>query len=99
VTLRAYGEAWIRERPGLRPKTTVLYEGLWRLHVCPALGNLSVSEVNTPRLRKWRRDLLDAEVGPVTVAKAYRLLRSVLNTAVSDRIIATNPCQIPGAGQ
>jgi integrase len=45
------------------------------------------------------RPPLDAEVGPVTVAKAYRLLRSVLNTAVSDRIIATNPCQIPGAGQ
>lgn len=97
--LREYGEAWIKERPKLRPKTVVLYEGLWRLHVCPALGKLTLAEVNTPLLRKWRRELLDAGVGPVTVAKAYRLLRSVLNTAVSDRLIGKNPCEIPGAGQ
>ncbi|MGX7669109.1 tyrosine-type recombinase/integrase [Plantactinospora sp. DSM 117369] len=99
VALLPYGEAWIRERPKLRPKTVVLYEGLLRLHIAPALGKLTLTEVTTPRLRKWRRELLDAGVGPVTVAKAYRLLRSILNTAVSDRLITKNPCQIPGAGQ
>jgi hypothetical protein len=62
----------------------VLYEGLLRLHIAPALGSLTLTEITTPRLRKWRRDLLDAGLGPVTVAKAYRLLRSILNTAVSD---------------
>ena len=98
ISLRQYGEAWIRERPKLRPKTIVLYEGLLRLHIVPALGKLTLAEISTPRLRKWRRDLLDAGVGPVTVAKAYRLLRSILNTAVSDRLIMKNPCQIPGAG-
>ncbi|GAB3949312.1 site-specific integrase [Micromonospora vulcania] len=98
VGLREYGESWIRERPKLRPKTVVLYEGLLRLHIAPALGKLTLTEVTTPRLRKWRRDLLDAGVGPVTVAKAYRLLRSILNTAVSDRLITKNPCEIPGAG-
>src|SRR6185436_7698005 len=49
--------------------------------------------------RQWRRQLLDDGVGPVTVAKAYRLLRAVYNTAVADRLVAVNPCQIPGAGQ
>jgi len=99
VGLQEYGEAWIRERPKLRPKTVVLYEGLLRLHIVPALGKFTLTEITTPRLRKWRRDLLDAGVGPVTVAKAYRLLRSIMNTAVSDRLITRNPCQIPGAGQ
>jgi integrase len=33
------------------------------------------------------------------VAKAYRLLRAILNTAVDDRLIRRNPCQIKGAGQ
>ena len=33
-------------------------------------------------------------------AKAYRLLRAVLNTAVDeDRILARNPCRIRGADQ
>ncbi|GGM50956.1 tyrosine recombinase XerC [Dactylosporangium sucinum] len=99
VRLGDYGAAWIRERPSLRPRTLVLYEGLLRLHIVPALGELALSEITTPRLRRWRRDLLDAALGPVTVAKAYRLLRAILNTAVTDRLIATNPCQIPGAGQ
>src|SRR5262249_20138253 len=32
------------------------------------------------------------------VAKAYRLLRAVLNTAVDDELIRRNPCRIKGAG-
>jgi integrase len=32
------------------------------------------------------------------VAKAYRLLRAVLNTAVDDELIRRNPCRIAGAG-
>lgn len=99
VGLREYGAAWIRERPGLRPRTVTLYEGLLRIHIGPALGKFALTEITAPRVRRWRRDLLDAGVGPVTVAKAYRLLRSILNTAVGDRLIGKNPCQIPGAGQ
>jgi integrase len=35
----------------------------------------------------------------VTVAKAYRLLRAVLNTAVKDKRVKENPCCIDGADQ
>jgi integrase len=38
------------------------------------------------------------ERGP-TVAKAYRLLHSILATAVDDGLIRRNPCRIKGAGQ
>jgi integrase len=37
-------------------------------------------------------------VSAVTTAKAYRLLKAILNTAVDDRIIRRNPCRIKGAG-
>ena len=33
------------------------------------------------------------------MAKAYRLLHTVLNTAADDRLIPRNPCRIKGAGQ
>jgi len=33
----------------------------------------------------------------VTVAKAYRLLRATLNTALHDKRIKENPCRIKGA--
>jgi hypothetical protein len=43
--------------------------------------------------------LLDSGLGDVTVAKAYRLLKAILNTAVDDGMIRRNPCRIKGAGQ
>lgn len=92
-----YAAAWVAQRAGLRPKTKQLYEGLVRLHISPTLGRYPLADLTTPRIRAWRTALLDAGVGPVTVAKAYRLLRTVLQTAVEDRFIRRNPCQIKGA--
>jgi integrase len=49
-------------------------------------------------IRHWRADLLDSGVSETMVAKSYRLLRAVLNTAVDeDRIISRNPCRVRGA--
>ena len=39
----------------------------------------------------WRKTLLDSGVSAVTAAKAYRLLRAILNTAVDDGLIRSNP--------
>ena len=36
--------------------------------------------------------------GNTRPAAAYRLLRTILNTAVTDGLLAANPCQIKGAG-
>ena len=37
--------------------------------------------------------------GQVITAKAYRLLRTILNTAVEDGLIPSNPCKIKGAAR
>lgn len=42
--------------------------------------------------------LLDAGIGTASVAKSYRVLRAILNTAVEDGLIRRNPCRIKGAG-
>jgi hypothetical protein len=65
----------------------------------PGLGSLTVANVTAPRIRRWRNNLLDSGVGPVTVAKAYRLLTAIMTTAVDDQLIRRNPCRIKGAGQ
>jgi hypothetical protein len=36
--------------------------------------------------------------GSSTVARSYRLLRSIFTTAVDDEVIQRNPCRIKGAG-
>ena len=50
-------------------------------------------------MRRWRKGLLDSGVSAVTTAKAYRLLKAIMNTAVDDGLIRRNPCRIKGAGQ
>jgi len=49
-------------------------------------------------VRTWHAELMAGHLGEVSVAKCYRLLRSILNTAVEDGLLQRNPCQIEGAG-
>ncbi|WP_222851454.1 tyrosine-type recombinase/integrase [Phytoactinopolyspora mesophila] len=98
VALADYGKAWIAERPNLKPRTVALYETLFRIHVAPDLGSFGLLEITPGRVRTWRKDRLDAGTGAVTVAKSYRLLSAIMNTAVRDGLIRRNPCQITGAG-
>lgn len=94
-----YAAAWINERPNLRPKTVELYQWLLERHIMPTLGNVEVGKLTTQMVRTWRSDLLSAGVSASATAKAYRLLRAVLTTAVDDdKMISRNPCRIRGAG-
>lgn len=98
VTLQDYAERWIRERPGLRPRTVELYRWLLGKHIAPYLGGMEVGRLTTALVRRWRAELLGAGVSESMAAKSYRLLRAVLNTAaVEDRIIRDNPCRVRGA--
>lgn len=95
--LATYAARWISERPGLSERTVRFYEGLLRLHVAPALGGRDIRRLTPPMVRSWRQGLIDSGVGASTVAKAYRFLRAVLNTAFDDEVIRRNPCRIKGA--
>jgi integrase len=98
VTLGEYAENWITERPGLRPRTVELYRWLLRKHIAPHLGGVQLGKLSAAVIRQWRADRLAAGVSASVLAKSYRLLRAVLNTAVDpDRIITRNPCRVPGA--
>lgn len=99
TTFRDYAQRWIEERPALRPRTGELYEGLLRLHINPTFGDVALNRVTPAAVRTWHAKLTAApHPGPSTVAKAYRLLRAVLATAVADELIAKNPCALRGAG-
>lgn len=100
VTLREYSTRWLEQRPDLRPRTVELYESELRLHILPGLGDLELAKLTPGRVRDWHSGLLKAgKPGSTTVAKCYRLLHAVLNTAVADELILRNPCVIKGAGQ
>ncbi len=97
VGLTEFGRRWIEERAGLRPKTVQLYRGLLARQIAPGLGGLALDAISPARVRAWRAALLNDGVSAVTAAKAYRLLKTMLQTAVDDRLLRMNPCQIRGA--
>ena len=101
VKLGDYAATWIAERPGLRVRTVDLYT--WHLSQahCALSGRRSpIGKLSTPMIRKWRADLLGNGVSVSMAAKAYRLLRAVLTTAVEeDKILPRNPCRVRGAGE
>jgi integrase len=99
VTVKDYADWWLANRPELRPRTAELYEGLLRLHIYPVLGPVRFERLTIATVREWHAGLTVAgRPGPVTVAKAYRLLRTICNDAVADGLLVVNPCAIRGAG-
>jgi integrase len=100
IKLADYAATWIAERPGLRVRTVDLYTWHLAKHIAPYLGTVPIGKLSTPMIRKWRADLLGNGVSVSMAAKAYRLLRAVLATAVEeDKILARNPCRVRGAGE
>ena len=98
ITVDAFTTRWVAEHR-LAPRTRDLYESLNRLHIRPLLGRVHLGDVTTEHVRSWRAQLLDTGRSEGTVAKAYRLLRAVMNTAVDDGRITRNPCRVKGADQ
>lgn len=99
IALAEYASEWIKSRPGLRPRTTELYRSLLDRHIIPTIGDVELTDLRPAVVRRWYASLLrDPDPGAVTVAKCYRLLRAILNTAVADALMVRNPCTIKGAG-
>jgi hypothetical protein len=99
VKLGGYARDWVTQRPGLRVRTVDFYRWLLAKHIEPYLGEVPIAKLSTQVIREWRAGLLAQGVSAMTTAKAYRLLRAVLTTAVEeDKILPRNPCRIRGAG-
>jgi hypothetical protein len=87
------------ERPEpLRPRTVELYQGLLRRHILPTFGPVPLNRITSAWVRTWFADLRHRGVGESTRAKAYRLLRGILATAVDDDLLGRNPCRLRRAG-
>jgi integrase len=94
---KEYALQWVEDRHTLRPSTRELYDGELKRHLVPAFGHLELVQITTAKVRTWYAGL--ARTNPVTAAKCYRLLSTILATAVADRMLVTNPCTIKRAGQ
>lgn len=111
VTFAAYAAEWIRTRTNsqgkpLRLRTREEYERLLRgpdpaRKRAPQGGPLAefrdtiVGRITPAMVRDWRARQI--ETGNVTqTSNAYGLLKAIMGTAVADKLVSENPCQIRG---
>ncbi len=95
VTVQDYGNDWLKKRTDLAATTASLYAHLFDHHVVPVLGSIAVGDLSTARIKSWNAGI--AKRQPTTAAKAYRLLATIMRSAVDDRLIVQSPCRIKGA--
>lgn len=102
IAFRAYAEDCIATRTNahgepLKPRTRREYERLITgpLHV---FHDRPLHKITPEEVRRWNAAQL--ATGKVTqTARAYRVLRSVMATALADGHIKANPCQLRGAAK
>ena len=90
-----YARRWLDERD-LRPRTRETYESQlkWILNT---FESVRLREIDAASVRSWYGRMHKAGRSPNTVAKVYRLFRTIMSTAVDDGLLRSNPVSIKGA--
>jgi hypothetical protein len=97
VSFAEWATRWQEMTTNLRPNTRALHGYLLRRFLLPAFADTPLADLDLMAVRSWLADLEGAAVSPNTVAKAYRLLARIMDTAVEAGLIVRNPCPVKGA--
>jgi integrase len=113
TTVAAYLEAWLRDtvRPSVRPMTYVSYDGHVRKHLIPVIGSIPLVKLTPqdvravqaaalkPRTVAQKGDLPPRTVtlSPKTVAHVQATLRTALQQALKDGLVARNVATLVNA--
>ena len=95
-SLKNYANEWLERRTDLAERTLELYRYVLDKHIFPSFGGSTLAAIKPPMVRNWYSAI--AKEHPATASKAYRLLSSIMRTAVADGYLSTSPCKVEGAG-
>lgn len=90
TTVTELHPAWEHGQKQLAPRSKRNNASAWKVHVQPKWGNWPVGRITTPEIRKWVVELQETK-GRDTVLRAVHVLRAILEVAVEERKIKTNP--------
>jgi integrase len=95
LTVAEYATTWLDQRP-LKHRTRAHYAGLLANHIASStLGAVPLKNLTPQAVRAWYAALDPTH--KTARSHAYSLLHSICSTAVSDGLLAENPCAIKGA--
>lgn len=97
-SFRGVVELWLASKVNLRPSTMDGYRGLLELHIVPAFGDRAISSITPLDVQTWLADRkANSKLAPNTLAKAYKILRAIMESAVDAELIPRSPCRVKGA--
>lgn len=94
-TFDEYAADWL-ERRTLKPMTVTHYRDLLDRLLLPTFGPLRLQTITPDVVEDWFRSVGTSR--PTYRAHAYGLLRTIMGTALEDRLVAVNPCHVRGGG-
>jgi integrase len=93
VTIGELGPAWLqRQRGHLKPSSIAAYESAWSNQESPRWGHVRVGDVRFSTVQAWVSEL-STRLGAESVKVAYQIQSRVLDDAVADRMLASNPAR------
>lgn len=91
-TLATYSQKWLKEkRKTLRIGSWHDYEMHCRLNIIPILGEYRLDEIDYSRLKDFVIQVQDRGKAANTIRKMLAVLRAMLNEAIQEKLITTNP--------
>ncbi len=90
-----FAARWLEARD-LRPRTRDTYASQLA-HILAEFESVELRKITPSVVRAWHGRLAKSDLHANTVAKVYRLFRTMMDTAVDDGLIRMNPVHIKGA--
>jgi len=93
ATVGELGPAWLdRQKGHMKPSGFRSYDSAWRNHVLPRWEHTQINRISYSEVQAWVAGL-SKRIGPSMVANTYSVLARILDDAVRDRILASNPAR------
>lgn len=92
ITTRDYAARWLDALSvAVKPRSHESYSQNWRLHLEPKFGPVRVRKIQRGAIQGHLVGLLKAGMGRGTVKLVHSVMRAMLNAALADGLIASNP--------
>lgn len=92
ATIAVLGDAWLKGQSHLKPSSRRPVESAWRLYVEPYWGTRSIGTIKHSEVQAWVAKLT-ADLSPTSVLRIYGVLAGILDVAVKDRRLPSNPAR------
>ncbi|MCH8984259.1 MAG: site-specific integrase [Acidobacteria bacterium] len=89
--LSDYALAWLARRVKANEKTKEWYDGILRSRVLPIFGEYQLRRIDAASIRGWVTAMMDDGLSPARIRHSHQVVRSILNQAVGDGLIGSNP--------